>query len=188
MTQEQSYRASLREASVIRLVHFTAALVATGAITLFWSGTAVTEVFGTHTAVVWVKQSIVWGMAILVPAITTAGATGFIMGGKWKTPLASAKKRRMPFIAINGILILMPSAFFLASRASAGIFDFWFYSVQVIELVAGAINLTLMGLNIRDGLRLSGRARKDGDGGGVARARARRAGSGGHKTLVEGVA
>jgi len=29
--------------------------------------------------------------------------------------------------------------------------------VQVIELIAGATNLTLMGLNVRDGLRLSGR-------------------------------
>jgi hypothetical protein len=31
--------------------------------------------------------------------------------------------------------------------------------VQVIELLAGAANLTLMGLNMRDGLRMSGRLR-----------------------------
>jgi len=174
---------------MIRLVHFTAALIATGAIALFWSGTTIAEVSGSHAAVVWVKQSILWGMAILVPAIATAGATGFIIGGKWRAPLAVTKKRRMPLIAANGILILMPSAFFLASRASAGVFDVWFYAVQALELAAGAVNLMLMGLNIRDGLRLSGRMRK-GDDGGVptARARAKRAPSGGDKTLVEGVA
>ena len=31
--------------------------------------------------------------------------------------------------------------------------------MQAIELVAGAVNLTLMGLNVRDGLRMSGRLR-----------------------------
>jgi len=33
--------------------------------------------------------------------------------------------------------------------------------VQAVELVAGAINLTLMFLNIRDGLRLTGRLRSN---------------------------
>lgn len=40
--------------------------------------------------------------------------------------------------------------------AYAGVFDTKFYLVQAAELLAGAINLTLMGLNMRDGLRLSG--------------------------------
>lgn len=38
-------------------------------------------------------------------------------------------------------------------------FDSRFYLVQGLELLTGALNLTLMGLNIRDGLRLSGRLR-----------------------------
>jgi hypothetical protein len=36
-------------------------------------------------------------------------------------------------------------------------FDDTFYVVQGVELLAGAINLMLMGMNIRDGLRMSGR-------------------------------
>jgi hypothetical protein len=67
------------------------------------------------------------------------------------------KKHRMPFIAGNGILILVPAALYLAALASRGEFGNVFYGVQAIELVAGAINLMLMGLNIRDGLRLTGR-------------------------------
>ena len=35
--------------------------------------------------------------------------------------------------------------------AAVGSFDTSFYLVQAIELVAGAANLTLMGLNVRDG-------------------------------------
>ncbi|MGO9773237.1 MAG: hypothetical protein ACLPSW_27565, partial [Roseiarcus sp.] len=68
--------------------------------------------------------------------------------------------KRMPFIAANGVLILIPSALFLASKASAGVFDTSFYAVQALELIAGATNLTLLGLNMRDGLRLKGRLRR----------------------------
>ena len=35
--------------------------------------------------------------------------------------------------------------------------DATFYAVQVVELVAGALNLALLGMNLRDGLRLTGR-------------------------------
>jgi hypothetical protein len=73
----------------------------------------------------------------------------------------------MPFIAANGLLILVPAAIFLSVRAQAGLFDGAFYAVQAIELVAGAFNVTLIGLSIRDGLRLSRRrqASKDQRGG-----------------------
>lgn len=67
----------------------------------------------------------------------------------------------MPIIAANGILILIPSALFLASKATSGEFDTSFYAVQLIELVAGAVNLTLLSLNMRDGLQLTrGRRRR----------------------------
>ena len=90
-------------------------------------------------------------------ALMAAGGSGFQRGKKMRGPLIAAKKKRMPIIALNGLLVLLPSAFFLASKASAGEFDKMFYTVQAIELVAGALNLTLMGLNMRDGLRMTGR-------------------------------
>jgi hypothetical protein len=52
--------------------------------------------------------------------------------------LVGAKIKRMPLIAANGILILIPSALFLASKARASKFDSAFYAVQALELVAGA--------------------------------------------------
>ena len=68
----------------------------------------------------------------------------------------------MPFIAGNGILILIPAALFLASKARADEFDGIFYLVQALELIAGATNITLLGLNMRDGLKLTGRLRQTG--------------------------
>jgi hypothetical protein len=65
----------------------------------------------------------------------------------------------MPFIAANGLLVLIPCAIFLDRWAAAGEFDTTFYTVQALELLAGAVNLALMGLNIRDGMTMSGRFR-----------------------------
>ena len=63
----------------------------------------------------------------------------------------------MPFIGANGLLILLPAAIVLDQLASAGSFDSSFYLLQALELVAGATNLTLMFLNIRDGRRIKGK-------------------------------
>jgi hypothetical protein len=71
-----------------------------------------------------------------------------------------AKINRMPLIAGNGILILIPAALFLASKARAAEFDTSFYAVQTLELVAGAANIALLGLNMRDGLKMKGRLRR----------------------------
>jgi Na+/H+ antiporter NhaA len=60
----------------------------------------------------------------------------------------------MPLIAANGIFILIPSALFLASKAGAGEFDTGFHVAQAIELAAGAANIALLGLNMRDGLKM----------------------------------
>ena len=60
----------------------------------------------------------------------------------------------MPFIAANGLFILLPCAFFLYYRAVAGQFDAVFYAAQTLELLAGATNLLLLGLSMRDGLAI----------------------------------
>jgi hypothetical protein len=85
------------------------------------------------------------------------GGTGFALSQGWGGALVDRKKRRMRVIAGNGLLILVPAAIVLDRLAAAGTFDPSFYLVQAVEILAGGANLTLMGLNIRDGLRLSGR-------------------------------
>lgn len=59
-----------------------------------------------------------------------------------------------------GFLILIPAALFLASKARVSEFDTVFYAVQTLELAAGAANIALLGLNMRDGLRMKGRLRR----------------------------
>lgn len=77
-----------------------------------------------------------------------------------RTGLVGAKIKRMPWIAANGILILVPAALFLASKARTAEFDAAFYAVQALELAAGTVDITFLGLNMRDGLRMTGRLRR----------------------------
>ena len=98
-------------------------------------------------------------MLVLIPAMVITGASGFSLGGKRKGRLVDDKKWRMRIIALNGLLVMLPFAFFLDGKASVGELDGPFYVVQAIELSVGLVQLFLMGKNFRDGLRLVGRLR-----------------------------
>lgn len=135
-------------------IHATAGVIGFLTILIFWSSTVMSELFATHDTIALTKTLILKGMFILIPAMIVVGASGMNLGRRRKDAPAIAKKKRMPFIAGNGLVILLPAAFYLQSKAVAGEFDVLFYAIQLVELVAGATNLTLMGLNIRDGRRM----------------------------------
>lgn len=145
---------------MLRIVHPIAGTIGFLMILTFWTSTAVSEVFGTHETIAAVKTMILTGMYVLIPAMVIVGASGMSMGRRRKDAPARAKKKRMPFIAANGLFILLPAAFYLEAKANAGVFDSGFYAVQVLELIAGATNLALMGLSIRDGRAMGNRRRR----------------------------
>lgn len=138
-------------------VHAIAGVVGFLMIATFWTATAVSELIGHEAAITAAKNGILWGMIVLIPAMVIAGGSGMSLGQSRSDQGVLVKKKRMPIIALNGLIVLLPSAVFLASKANAGSFDGVFYAVQALEFIAGATNLTLMGFNIRDGLRLTGR-------------------------------
>lgn len=143
------------------IIHRLAAPIAIFCIATFFSATIFVELFGTSASIATLKSLIVWpGLFILAPSIAVAGASGFALAKARSGRLIQQKKKRMPFVGVNGILVLIPCAVLLDIWASAGTFDTRFYVVQGIESLAGAINLILMGLNMRDGLRMSGRLGK----------------------------
>lgn len=132
-------------------IHAGSGVIGFLTILTFWSSTVISELFTSYETIASVKTMVLWGMLILIPSMIVAGASGMNLGQKRKDPLTRAKKTRMPFIPANGLLILVPAAIYLQSKATSGSFDTMFYTIQAIELIAGATNLTLMGLNIRDG-------------------------------------
>jgi hypothetical protein len=145
---------------MICILHPIAGVVGMVTIAAFWLSTVAVEAVGGPGAVLAAKTAILWGLLVLVPALAITGATGFRMGARSTNPRIAAKRHRMPFIALNGLLVLVPCAVFLQARAAAGDFGGTFTLVQGIELLAGAVNFTLMGLSVRDGLALTGRIAK----------------------------
>jgi hypothetical protein len=143
---------------MIRRIHPAAGLLALATILVFWTGTVTAELFGGPEAIAAVKRAILWGLLLLVPAMIAAGTTGTLLAGSRVAPFVLAKKKRMPFIALNGVLVLVPSAFTLDHLAAAGSFGTTFVAVQAIELIAGIANITLLTLNARDGFRLGRRS------------------------------
>jgi hypothetical protein len=137
-------------------VHAIAGSVALLTIVSFWLSTVIAELFLPVSAVVAVKRAVLLGMTWLIPAMAIVGASGFSLAGKRRGRLVIAKRRRMPVIAANGLLVLLPSAIWLYGKAEAGELEAWFYAVQALELVAGAVNIALLGASLRDGLRLTG--------------------------------
>jgi hypothetical protein len=141
-------------------IHAAAGVISFLTILAFWTSTVFSELFSSHETIALVKAMILKGMFVLIPAMAIVGASGMSMGRKRKDTAAIAKKKRMLVIAANGILVLLPSAFFLEFKIAEGAFDSWFYAIQLLELTGGAANLTMMGLNIRDGLTMTGRIGK----------------------------
>ena len=143
--------------SLIKRLHPLAGGLAFMTIAAFWLSTLWAELFAATDSIVAVKTVIPWGLILLVPALAAAGGSGFALAKGGGGRLAEAKRHRMPVIAANGLLILIPAALFLAFKAQHGSFDTAFYAVQAVELLAGAVNLALLGLNMRDGFRMAGR-------------------------------
>ncbi|EIJ44238.1 hypothetical protein BegalDRAFT_3422 [Beggiatoa alba B18LD] len=132
-------------------IHAIAGSLALCLIASFWVATLGAESFGSAETVIQVKLWVLYGIGLLIPCIIMAGATGV----SFKQARAQHKLKRMPLIAMNGIFVLIPCAYFLYTKAFAGEFDAVFWLVQAVELVAGVVNITLLGLNLRDGLRLT---------------------------------
>ncbi|ARE39354.1 putative transmembrane protein [Rhodovulum sp. P5] len=135
-------------------LHAAAGALGLTLIATFWTSTVLVETLGTPTQVAAVKQAILYALALLIPSLALAGAGGARLARSHRGPVVATKTRRMRLAALNGVLILVPSAVFLASKAGAGALDTGFYAVQALELMAGAANFALLSANMRDGMAL----------------------------------
>lgn len=139
---------------MLKIIHLIAGVIATLTIATFFAATVIAELLGTQQQIVLVKNLIVSpGLFILIPAIALTGMTGFKLAATRRGEVVARKQLRMVFIAANGLILLLPAALHLQHLATLGTFDLLFYLIQIVELSAGAVNLILMSLNIRDGLR-----------------------------------
>ena len=120
----------------------------------FFLSTVGAELSGSVEWVVAVKTGILYLLPVLGILLGCAGAAGNAVARGWKSKAVDWKRLRMAVAGLNGVFILIPCAFTLQAWAEVGEFTWRFYGVQGIELLAGAGNVVLLSLNLRDGLRL----------------------------------
>jgi hypothetical protein len=140
--------------NLARMAHAAAGSLALVLIAGFWLATVAVEALGGAAAIASAKATILWLVPLLIVALAAAGLSGAGLMRSRPSPLARRKQRRMVLAAANGLLVLLPAAWLLAQWSAAGRFDSTFYALQALELAAGPVNLALLGLNLRDGLRM----------------------------------
>jgi len=140
------------------VIHASAGALALLTVATFWISTLISELFMGQEAVAAIKHAIAYfGLIPLVILMAGTGGSGFVLARGRKGRLVEGKKKRMPKIGATGLLVMIPCALFLNSKAAAGEFDAMFYVIQVVELVVGVMQLTVLGRSFRDGLKLAGR-------------------------------
>lgn len=141
-------------------IHAVAGIVALTLVATFMTATIVVEIIGDRSAIVAVKTAIVLALFALVPSVMIAGTTGRSMAAGRRTPVFRRKRRRTALVAVVGIVVLVPCAVVLRIMAVDGDFGTAFATIQAVELTGGLANLTLLGLNARDGRRLTAPSRR----------------------------
>lgn len=137
-------------------IHVIATTVAIITIGTFFITSLIAELRGDEAVIRTVKTGILYALPLLLLAMPALAVTGKRLSGHSKHPDILKKQRRMKFIMFNG-LILISLAVFLFYRANYVQIDLIFLYAQLAEFLFGLVNLTLIGLNVRTGLKLSGR-------------------------------
>lgn len=136
-----------------------ATTIATITILIFFVSSLAAEINGEESMIISVKVMIFRMLPILLITMPVLGVTGKKLAGNSNSRYVQQKARRMKLIMVNGLL-LTAMAVFLYYKAQYHEIDDVFLYAQVAELIIGPVNLALIGMNIRDGLRLSGRINK----------------------------
>ena len=139
---------------IVLRIHLAASSAALLIVSSFLLSTAAVELFGDERDILAVKSWILAMLGVLIPAMAAAGLSGRRLAGRSRAAVVRRKLRRMKAIGATGLLVLVPCAIALQRLAADGDFGPAFATVQGVELLGGTLNLTLLILNLRDGLGL----------------------------------
>jgi hypothetical protein len=121
---------------------------------LFFTASLVTQYWYAKDYIPAVKSLILQGMFWLIPMLVITGLLGLSLAQYRQASLIESKKKRMLWILLICIAVLLPAAYTLNSMAQEGEFNLWYSAIQFIEYIFDLIVLTLLVLNFRDGVRL----------------------------------
>jgi len=145
----------MNRSSLARL-HLAAAAGAIAVITTFLVASAVTELAGDAGDIRVLRRGILLGLPLLIGFLITAALTGRRLAGRSRSAVVRRKRRRLQAAAAAGLLVLVPCALILDHLASAPTGPV-VAALEIAELSFGALNLSLLTLNFRDGRRMTRR-------------------------------
>ena len=93
---------------MITRIHAIAGGIGFLTILVFMTSTILSELFGSAETIASVKRGILWGLCVMIPAMAIVGGSGFTLARERSEDPVPAKKKRMPIIALNDLLILLP--------------------------------------------------------------------------------
>jgi hypothetical protein len=136
--------------SILRM-HVFASVVAFLTILCFFSSTLVVEFMGNYDQIKVVKKAIFYSLPVLFLAMPTILITGKNLLIKPLTIHMQAKQKRMKYIVFNGfcLVALACALFYLSNNRKI---DNLFVLLQVLELLFGFINITLIVLSFRSSI------------------------------------
>ena len=149
----------MKRKTIVR-VHLIATIIAATTIATFFTVSLIAEIRGDEFFIKSVKAFILYALPIMIVSMPALAITGNKLAGQSKNHLVNLKKNRMKFIMINGI-VLVSLAIFLYYRSHFQRIDSVFLAFQIAEFIFGLTNLTLISLNARNGMQLSGRLSKE---------------------------
>ena len=152
-------------------IHAVSGVLALTLLAASFLASVTVEVLQQLPAIVYVKRLIMYGTALLIPVLGFSGITGLAVRGQRRERLMQTKQRRLLVSAGMSLLILAPCAVTLYGLAARGQLHGLFYALQGLEFAVEGLTLLLLSLNMRDGLRLTGRLKKRVKGAGTPAAR-----------------
>lgn len=140
-------------------LHIIATIIAALTISTFFTISIYAEIDGDLEVIKQVKSFIVMAMPIMVVAMPILNITGNKLSGKSQNPTILLKKKRMKWVMLNGICLLT-LAILLYYISHFQTINTTFFVLQIVELILGFTNLTLILLNAKSGFQLSGKTKR----------------------------
>jgi hypothetical protein len=101
-----------------------------------------------------VKELILQGMLLLVAILSLTAIFGLILSKKRRGSIIEAKKKRMIWIFLIAILVLLPDAYLMNLHSQTEGTGWLYFLPLAIEYIFDVIILILLGLNFLDGGKL----------------------------------
>lgn len=111
------------------------------------------ELTGDAATIADAKRVALYAIVLLAPVMIALEQSGKRLAANSHEPFVRRKQRRLFALKVNGVCILIPSAIVLDRLSHAGQINTLFYAVKALLVLAASMNLILLALNFRDGLR-----------------------------------